>query len=59
MATVKQTKKTPAGPPGNFNYEFECTCSSGKRHTIEVTSANDIQAKALAQLACEQKCGEG
>lgn len=58
MASVKFKKKSPAGPPGNFNYEYECTCAGGAKHAVTVTSANDVQAKALAQLECEQKCGE-
>jgi hypothetical protein len=58
MATVKQKSKTPAGTPGNFNYEFDCTCKSGRKHVIKVTSANDNQAKQLAQLECDEKCGE-
>jgi hypothetical protein len=32
MATVKFVKKTPAGTPGNFNYEYECTCANGRKH---------------------------
>lgn len=58
MAAVKFKKKTPSGPLGNFKYEYECTCSDNKKHTIEVQSANDNQAKQLAQLECEEKCGE-
>jgi hypothetical protein len=58
MATVKFKKKTPAGPPGNFKYEYECTCANGKKQAIEVQSANDNQAKQLAQLECDEKCEE-
>jgi hypothetical protein len=58
MAKVKFVKKTPAGTPGNFNYEYECTCSNGKVHKVTVTSGNDNEAKQLAQLQCEQDCGE-
>jgi len=58
MAPVKFKKQSPAGTPGNFKYEYECTCSNGKMHTIEVQSANDNQAKQLAQLECDKKCVE-
>jgi hypothetical protein len=57
VASVKQTKKTPAGSLGNFNYEFECTCGGGAKYIVKVTSANDNQAKQLAQLECDEKCG--
>lgn len=58
MATVKFVKKTPAGPPGNFNYEYECTCSSGKKHNVTVSSGNDNEAKQLAEQQCNDDCGE-
>lgn len=58
MATVKFVKKEPAGPPGNFKYTYECTCQDGKKHTVAVQSANDNAAKQLAQLECNEKCGE-
>jgi hypothetical protein len=58
MATVKFVKKEPAGPPGNFKYTYECTCGNGTKKTVVVQSANDNAAKQLAQLECEQVCGE-
>jgi hypothetical protein len=58
MATIKQTKKVPAGGLGNFNYTFECTCTNGKKQTVTVTAANDNEAKHLAQQECDDKCGE-
>ena len=58
MASIKFIKKTPAGSLGNFNYEYECTCSSGAKHKITVSSANDNQAKQLAEMECDEKCGE-
>ena len=58
MATVELLKKEPAGPLGNFKYTYDCTCQSGKKHTITVPSANDNAAKQLAQLECDEKCGE-
>ncbi|SDA09828.1 hypothetical protein SAMN05216315_101123 [Nitrosospira sp. Nsp18] len=59
MATVKFKRKTPAGGgAGNFNYEYDCTCNTGTKKEIKVVSANDIQAKHLAELECDEKCGE-
>ena len=58
MASVKFKNRTSTGKLGNFNYEYECTCANGKKHTIKVTSGNDSQAKSLAKLECEEKCGE-
>lgn len=59
MASITFVKKTPAGSLGNFNYEYKCTCASGTKHTITVTSTNDNQAKQLAEMECNDKCGEG
>jgi hypothetical protein len=59
MSTVKFVKRTPAGTPGNFNYEYECTCANGqKQKNVIVTSGNDNEAKQLAQQECDQDCGE-
>ena len=58
MAAVRFRKKTPSGPLGNFKYEYECTCTTGKSHTVTVTTENDNDAKQLAQLQCDQDCGE-
>jgi hypothetical protein len=58
MATVKFKKKEPAGPLGNFKYTYECNCTEGKKHEVIVQSANDNAAKQLAQLDCDEKCGE-
>ena len=59
MASVTLIKKTPAGSPGNFNYEYRCTCRDNKTHTITVTTANDNQARHLAQQECDEKCSGG
>lgn len=59
MSSVKFIRKTPAGGAGNFNYEFSCSCSGGAaKPNVVVTSANDNQARALAQLECDDSCGE-
>lgn len=60
MSTVTFVKKTPAGGGlGNFNYTYKCKCTSGtEKGEIVVTSANDGEAKKLAQLECDEKCGE-
>ncbi|MCI0619013.1 hypothetical protein L0244_39085 [bacterium] len=50
-----QKKKEPAGGAGNFKYTFECT-NNGKKCSIEVTAANDNEAKQLAKLQCEEEC---
>jgi hypothetical protein len=60
MSTVTFVSKKPAGPLGNFNYEYTCTCAGGtKKPNVKVTSANDNQAKMLAQMQCDESCGEG
>lgn len=58
MATVKFIKKEPSGPAGNFKYTYECTCNNGTKEKISVQSANDNAAKSLAQLECDEKCGD-
>ena len=58
MCTCLQTGKTPAGSPGNFNYTFKCTTSSGVEKEIQVTSSNDSQAMLLAELECVDKSTE-
>lgn len=59
MSTIKFVRKTAAGGAGNFNYEYTCSCADGgKKPNITVTSANDNQARALAQLECDDTCGE-
>jgi len=60
VATVKLKKKEPAGGAGNYKYTYECVCTSGKKAgDIVVTAANDNEAKRLAQMDCDEKCGEG
>ena len=59
MSTVKFIRKTPAGGAGNFNYLYSCTCAGGNaKPNITVTTANDNQARHLAQLECDENCGE-
>jgi len=53
MCSCTQTSKTPAGPPGNFNYVFACTDSDGATKEVRVTAGNDDSAKTLAELDCE------
>ena len=57
---VKFVSKKPAGGLGNFNYEYICTCGGGaKKPNVKVTAANDNEAKNLAQMECDDSCGEG
>lgn len=59
MSTISFVSKKPAGPPGNFNYEYTCTCAGGvKKSNVVVASANDNAARMLAQLECDDSCGE-
>jgi hypothetical protein len=59
MSTVRFIKKTPAGGAGNFEYEYSCTCGSGApKPNVKVTAANDNTARTLAQLQCDNDCGE-
>lgn len=53
MCECKIKSKTPAGSLGNYNYVFECEKADGTIQEIEVSSSNDIQAKALAELECD------
>ncbi len=53
MCTCKQKSKKPAGSPGNFNYVFTCTKENGIKVEIKVTAGNDNEAKALAELECQ------
>jgi hypothetical protein len=58
MARVSLISKAPAGGAGNFKYVYSCTCDDGgMRRNIEVTSANDNEAMALAQMECDDSCG--
>ncbi|MNC16459.1 hypothetical protein D3C75_643130 [compost metagenome] len=58
MATAKFVKKEPAGPLGNFKYTYECTCNNKSKKTITVQAANDNEAKQLAELECNEQCGD-
>ncbi|EJN26882.1 hypothetical protein PMI35_03724 [Pseudomonas sp. GM78] len=58
MSTIKLLKKVSAGTPGNFNYIYECTCGNGSKKTVTISAANDNEAKILAQMECDDKCGE-
>lgn len=58
MATVKYVKKEAGGPMGNFKYTYECTCNDKTKKTVTVAAANDNEAKILAQLECDDKCGD-
>lgn len=51
--TCKQIKKENTGGAGNYKYTFECKRGNVKK-TIEITSANDNEAKRLAELECEE-----
>ncbi len=54
MCTCKQKSKKPAGSPGNFNYVFSCITSDGKKKEIKLNAGNDLDAKSLAELECEE-----
>lgn len=59
MSTITFVKKTPAGALGNFNWEYKCKCKTGKdKENVVVTTANENQAKILAQAECDELCGE-
>lgn len=59
MSTITFVKKTPAGSPGNFNWEYKCKCADGtNKPNIVVTAANENEAKILAQQECDDTCGE-
>ena len=58
MSTIKFLKKEPAGTPGNFTYTYECTCNNATKKNVKVSCANDNEAKQLAQMECDEKCGE-
>lgn len=59
MSKIKFISKTPAGPLGNFNYEYGCVCNNGKKQkNVKVSAANDHEGEMLAQSECDEKCGE-
>lgn len=59
MSKITFVKKTPAGTPGNFNWEYKCECSNGtKKPNVIVTAANENESKQLAQMECDETCGE-
>jgi hypothetical protein len=58
MSTIKFVKKEPSGPLGNFKYTYECTCADSQKKTVQIQAANDNEAKQLAQLECDEKCGD-
>lgn len=59
MSTITFIKKTPAGGPGNFNWEYKCQCADGtNKPNIVVTSPNENEAKQLAQMQCDDVCDE-
>jgi hypothetical protein len=55
MGTLTLKNKKHLGS-GNFEYTFECFCSPKPLREIKVTSGNDNEAQALAQLECDQYC---
>jgi hypothetical protein len=55
IATVTLKNKKHLGS-GNFEYTFECFCSPKPLKEIKVTSGNDNEAQALAQIECDQYC---
>jgi|JI6StandDraft_1071083.scaffolds.fasta_scaffold161229_2 hypothetical protein len=58
-ASVKFVKKENAGGGiGNFKYTYSYTCNKGKTGTVVVTTANDNQAKSLAEMEANEKCGD-
>jgi hypothetical protein len=58
MASVTQKSKQHIGG-GNFEYIFECFCKVPLPLVdITVVAANDNEAKALAQMECEQHCDQ-
>jgi len=60
MATCKFVRKTSTGGAGNFSYEYSCFCSGeDTATTTHIISANDNEARLLAQLECHRRCGKG
>jgi hypothetical protein len=57
MFTITFVKKTPASPLGDFNWEYKCKSGTDKPNVI-VSSANESEAKQLAQQECDETCGE-
>jgi hypothetical protein len=55
MATITLKTKKHLGS-GNFECTFECFCSPRPLKEIKVTSGNDNEAQALAQMECDQYC---
>lgn len=54
-ASVQFVKKENAGGGiGNFKYTYSYTCSKGKKGTLQVTSANDNEAKSLAEMEANE-----
>jgi len=59
MSEIKFVKKTPAGTPGNWNWEYTCKCGGGTvKKNVVVSSANENEAKQLAQQECDDSCDE-
>ncbi|MEX3932088.1 hypothetical protein AB4Y32_09805 [Paraburkholderia phymatum] len=60
MSKITFVSKKPAGALGNFNYEYTCSCVGGSTMpNVTVTAANDNEARVLAQMQCDDSCGEG
>ena len=54
MASISLISKVHLGS-GNYEYTYKCTCNNSSNE-IKVTSGNDIQARMLAQLECDDTC---
>lgn len=56
MGTITFIKKVHLGS-GNYEYTYKCICNNNSSE-VKVTSGNDMQAAMLAQLECDDTCGD-
>lgn len=59
MANVTQVDRKHVGS-NNYEYTFECSCESETTHRLTVTVGGtaDQKANALAEIECNERCGE-
>jgi hypothetical protein len=59
-ASVTLVKKENAGGGiGNFKYTYSYVCNdASKKGILQVTTGNNNEAKSLAELEANEKCGD-
>ncbi|MCC7054231.1 MAG: hypothetical protein IT355_13275 [Gemmatimonadaceae bacterium] len=58
MASVVFKSRVPSGF-GVWEYTYGCTCGNASGKDVKVTASNHTEGRMLAEMACDEQCGEG